>query len=326
MKILVTGGAGFIGSNVSDALIGEGHRVVIVDNLFTGKEENINPSAQFYNVDITDKEALEEVFKSFEPEVVFHIAAQIDVRKSIEDPAFDAEVNVVGSVNVFSMSLQYGVRRVVLSSTGGALYGEVGQLPASEGSPIEPISTYGVSKYCAESYLNYFKRLYGLRDRHISLSSAQDDKEDRSVGIERVILRYANVYGPRQDPLGEAGVVAIFTRKILNLESPTIFGDGTQTRDYIFIDDVVKANLLALNGKEGIYNIGTGRETSVNELVEIFSKVVGKEIKSEYTSPRKGEVKRISLNADLAKRELGFEAKYSLSEGIRKTIDWYRGK
>ena len=326
MKIIVTGGAGFIGSNVSDALVGEGHNVVIVDNLSTGKEENINPGAQFYNVDITDEEALEDVFKSFEPEVVFHIAAQIDVRKSVEDPAFDAEVNVVGSVNVFRMSVQYGVRRVVLSSTGGALYGEAGQLPASEGAPVEPISPYGVSKYCAENYLNYFKRLYGLRDRHASLRSAHDDKEERSVGIERVILRYANVYGPRQDPLGEAGVVAIFTRKILDGESPTIFGDGTQTRDYIFIEDVVKSNLLALSGKEGTYNIGTGRETSVNELVEMFSKIVGKEIKPEYTSPRIGEVTRISLNGDLAKRELGFEAKYSLEEGIKKTIDWYRGK
>ncbi len=305
MKILVTGGAGFIGSNVSDALVGEGHNVVIVDNLSTGKEENINPGAQFYNVDITDEEALEDVFRSFEPEVVFHIAAQIDVRKSVEDPAFDAEVNVVGSVNVFRMSVQYGVRRVVLSSTGGALYGEVGQLPVSEGASVEPVSPYGVSKYCAENYLNYFKRLYGL---------------------ERVILRYGNVYGPRQDPLGEAGVVAIFTRKILDGESPTIFGDGTQTRDYIYVEDVVKANVLALEGKEGIYNIGTGKETSVNELVEIFSKVLGREIKPEYTSPRIGEVTRISLNGDMAKRELGFTPKYSLPEGIKKTIDWYRGK
>jgi len=326
MKILVTGGAGFICSNVVDALVKDGHEVTVLDNLSTGKEENINPEVKFYNIDLLDIESLEFVFRELKPDVVNHHAAQIDVRKSVEDPAFDAETNIIGSINLFELSINYGVRRIIFSSTGGALYGEPKALPASEDTPIEPLSPYGVAKYCVENYLNYFKRLYELRDRHASLRSAHDDKEERSVGIERVILRYANVYGPRQDPLGEAGVVAIFTGKILKGEKPVIFGDGTQTRDYVYVEDVVKANVLALEGKEGIYNIGTGKETSVNELIDIFSKVLGREIKPEYAPPRKGEVSRISLDADMAKRELGFVPKYSLEEGIRKTIEWYKNQ
>ena len=326
MKILVTGGAGFIGSNVSDVLVKDGHEVTVLDNLSTGKEENINPEVKFYNVDLLDIESLELVFREFKPDVVNHHAAQIDVRKSVEDPAFDAETNIIGSINLFELSINYGVRRIIFSSTGGALYGEPEKLPATEDTPIEPLSPYGVAKYCAENYLNYFKRLYELRDRHASLRSAHDDKEERSVGIERVILRYANVYGPRQDPLGEAGVVAIFAGKILKGEKPVIFGDGNQTRDYIYVEDVVKANVLALEGKEGIYNIGTGRETSVNELIEIFSKVLGREIKPEYAPPRIGEVHRISLDGEKAKKELGFVPKYSLPDGILKTIEWYKGK
>jgi len=305
MKILVTGGAGFIGSNVVDALVKDGHEVIVLDNLSTGKEENINPEVKFYNIDLLDIESLEFVFREFKPDVVNHHAAQIDVRKSVEDPAFDAETNIIGSINLFELSINYGVKRIIFSSTGGALYGEPDKLPANEDTPIEPISPYGVAKYCSENYLNYFKRLYG---------------------IERVILRYANVYGPRQDTLGEAGVVAIFTGKILKGEKPVVYGDGTQTRDYIYVEDVVEANVLALNGKEGTYNIGTGKETSVNELIEVFSKVLGREIKPEYATPRKGEVHRISLDADMAKRELGFVPKYSLEEGLKKTIEWYIGK
>jgi UDP-glucose 4-epimerase len=302
MKILVTGGAGFIGSNVVDALVRDGHEVTVLDNLSTGKEENINPEVKFYNIDLLDLESLELVFREFKPDVVNHHAAQIDVRKSVEDPAFDAETNIIGSINLFELSINYGVRRIIFSSTGGALYGEPSNLPTSEDTPIEPLSPYGVAKYCVENYLNYFKRLYS---------------------IERVILRYANVYGPRQDQLGEAGVVAIFTGKILKGEKPVIFGDGNQTRDYIYVEDVVKANVLALEGKEGTYNIGTGKETSVNELIEVFSKVLRHEVKSEYAPPRKGEVSRISLDGEKAKRELGFVPNYSLPEGIRKTIEWY---
>lgn len=302
MRILVTGGAGFIGSNVVDALVKEGYEVAILDNLSTGKKENINPEAKFYNVDLLDRESLEFVFREFKPDVVNHHAAQIDVRKSVKDPAFDASINVIGSINLFELAVKYNVKRIIFSSTGGALYGEPKNLPAKEDTPVEPLSSYGVAKYCAENYLNYFKRLYG---------------------IERVILRYANVYGPRQDPLGEAGVIAIFTGKILKDEAPVIYGDGNQTRDYIYVEDVVRANILALEGKEGIYNIGTGKETSVNELVNIFSKILGREIKPEYAPPRIGEVGRIALENSKVIKELGFSPQISIEEGIKRTITWY---
>ena len=303
MKILITGGAGFIGSHIVDALVAKGNEVAVIDNLSTGKEENINPEARFFHVDVTDFEALEEVFVEMKPEVVFHAAAQIDVRKSVEEPYFDAEVNVIGSVNLFTLCVRYGVRRVVLSSTGGALYGEPSKIPADESTPVEPLSAYGVAKFACEQYLNYFKRLYGL---------------------ETVVLRYGNVYGPRQDPLGEAGVIAIFTHRILNNKQPIVYGDGTQTRDYVFVEDVVRANLLSISGKEGTYNIGTGIETSVNQLLEFFSRITGNTLKAEYAPARKGEVSRIALGCEKAKKELGFVPEVLLEEGLRRTIEWYK--
>ncbi|MGB9832904.1 SDR family oxidoreductase [Caldisericum sp.] len=302
MKILVTGGAGFIGSNVVDAFVENGFEVAVLDNLSTGKKENLNTKAKFYNADLRDRNALEKVFKEFKPEIVNHHAAQIDVRKSVEDPVFDAEINIVGSTNLFQLAVKYEVKRVVFASTGGALYGEPKVLPANEDTPIEPLSPYGVAKYCVENYLNYFKRLYG---------------------IERVILRYANVYGPRQDPLGEAGVISIFTGRILEGKPVFIFGDGTQTRDFIYVEDVVNANLLAIAGSEGVYNIGTGVETSVNDIVKVFEEVLERKIQVEYLPPRKGEVYRIALDYTKAKQSLGFEPTYTLKEGIKKTIEWY---
>jgi len=322
MKILVTGGAGFIGSNVVDALVIEGHEVAILDNLSTGRKENLNPNAKFYNVDITYFEGVEKVFKDFKPEILYHLAAQIDVRKSVSDPVFDGRINVLGSINLFKLSVEYGVKRVMFSSTGGALYGEPSKLPATEDTPVEPLSPYGVSKYCGENYLNYFKRLYG-GDRYAP-DGGKVRLPEETHGFERVILRYANVYGPRQDPLGEAGVIAIFIGKILKGERPVIYGDGTQTRDYIFVEDVVRANLLALTGKEGTYNIGTGIETSVNKLVEILSEVFGKNIEPIYADERPGEVKRISLDGTLAKEMLGFVPQYSLYDGIKKTVEWFK--
>ncbi|MGB9794891.1 NAD-dependent epimerase/dehydratase family protein [Caldisericum exile] len=302
MKILVIVGEGFIGSNVVDAFVENGFEVAVLDNLSTGKKENLNTKAKFYNVDLRDKNALEKVFKEFKPEIVNHHAAQIDVRKSVEDPVFDAEINIVGSTNLFQLAVKYEVKRVVFASTGGALYGEPKVLPANEDTPIEPLSPYGVAKYCVENYLNYFKRLYG---------------------IERVILRYANVYGPRQDPLGEAGVISIFTGRILEGKPVFIFGDGTQTRDFIYVEDVVNANLLAIAGSEGVYNIGTGVETSVNDIVKVFDEVLERKIQVEYLPPRKGEVYRIALDYTKAKQSLGFEPTYTLKEGIKKTIEWY---
>ncbi|MFU2158705.1 SDR family oxidoreductase [Caldisericum sp. AR60] len=302
MKILVTGGAGFIGSNVVDAFVENSFEVAVLDNLSTGKKENLNTKAKFYNADLRDRNALEKVFKEFKPEIVNHHAAQIDVRKSVEDPVFDAEINIVGSTNLFQLAVKYEVKRVVFASTGGALYGEPKVLPANEDTPIEPLSPYGVAKYCVENYLNYFKRLHG---------------------IERVILRYANVYGPRQDPLGEAGVISIFTGRILEGKPVFIFGDGTQTRDFIYVEDVVNANLLAIAGSEGVYNIGTGVETSVNDIVKVFEEVLERKIQVEYLPPRKGEVYRIALDYTKAKQSLGFEPTYTLKEGIKKTIEWY---
>ncbi len=305
MRVLVTGGAGFIGSNVADGLLENGADVSVIDNLSTGKEENLNKKAKFFQTDITDRESLEKAFEVVKPEIVFHLAAQIDVRKSVSEPAYDSKINVTGAINVFELSVKYGVRRIVFSSTGGALYGEPRKLPATEETEIAPLSAYGVSKYSGEQYLNYFKRLYG---------------------IERVILRYANVYGPRQDPLGEAGVVAIFTGKILKGERPVIFGDGNQTRDYVYVEDVVKANMLAINGKEGIYNIGTGIETSVNELVSIFGKIMCKKIEPVYAPPRRGEVQRIALSFEKARRELGFAPEYALEKGLSETVSWYKNR
>ena len=302
MRVLVSGGAGFIGSNVVDGLVKEGYEVFVVDNLSTGKEKNLNPKARFFKTDIRDKNELDSIFNESKPEVVFHLAAQIDVRKSVENPQFDASINVTGAINVFELAVKHNARRIVFSSTGGAIYGEPEVLPATEETPVAPLAPYGVSKYCGEQYLHYFKRLFG---------------------IERVILRYANVYGPRQDPLGEAGVIAIFTGKIMKNEQPVIFGDGNQTRDYVYVEDVVNANLLAVRGKEGVYNIGTGVETSVNELVKMFEKVTNKRIVPEYAPPRKGEVQRIALDATKAEKELGFKPEYNLFEGLKKTIRWY---
>jgi UDP-glucose 4-epimerase len=302
VKILFTGGAGFIGSNVVDALVEGGHEVTVVDNLSTGKEENLNTDVKFYNIDLLDPESLELVFREFKPEIIYHHAAQIDVRKSVEEPSFDAETNVVGSVNLFELCIRYGVKRIIFSSTGGALYGEVDNLPADENTVVKPLSPYGVSKYCIEHYLDYYKRIYE---------------------IESVILRYANVYGPRQDPLGEAGVIAIFMGRILNGQKPVIYGDGTQTRDYIFVEDIVRANLIALNGKEGIYNIGTGKETSVNELISIFSNITNHDVEPIYTDSRKGEVQRISIDGSKASKELGFTPIFSVVDGLKKTIEWY---
>lgn len=303
MKILITGGAGFIGSNVVDGYISLGHEVAIIDNFLTGKRENVNISAKLYEGDLRDKDFVNFVLGDFGPDIVNHHGAHIDVRKAVEMPLLDAEINVLGSINLFNASVKNRVKRIIFASTGGALYGEPKTLPAKEDIPVNPLSPYGVSKYCAENYLNYFKKLYG---------------------IERVILRYANVYGPRQDPLGEAGVVAIFTGRILNNEKPIIYGDGNQTRDYIYVEDVVKANILALDGKEGTYNIGTSIETSVNDLLKMFSKIINKEIQPLYLPPRIGEVQRISLDVSKAKEELGFMPEFSLEDGINKTIEWYK--
>ena len=308
MKALVTGGAGFIGSNLTDALLARGDEVVVVDDLSTGKRENLSGAlaagAKLAEADIRDRAALEQLTAAEKPEVIFHLAAQIDVRKSIADPAFDASINVGGTANVLEAARVAGSRRVVFSSTGGAIYGEgEGQeLPLAEDAPLAPEAPYGQSKFAGEGYLSLYERLYGL---------------------STIPLRLGNVYGPRQDPLGEAGVIAIFCGKLRAGERPTVFGDGKQTRDYIYVGDVVAAMLAAAeSATTGPVNIGTGIETDVLELASALGELGGGEsFEPELAPPRTGEVARISIDPARAERELDWKPQMGLSEGLSVTLD-----
>ncbi|MBC7217844.1 MAG: NAD-dependent epimerase/dehydratase family protein [Candidatus Caldatribacterium sp.] len=302
MTILVTGGAGFIGSHVVDAYLAAGFSVAVVDDLSTGRRENVNPQARFYQVDIRDKSALSEVFSRERPRYVNHHAAHINLRHSVEDPLFDASVNILGTLNVLELAREFGVEKIVFASTGGALYGEVEELPVSEDYPPVPLSPYGVAKYAAECYLRYYEAVWG---------------------IPYVALRYGNVYGPRQDPRGEAGVVAIFSERILEGKPCVVFGDGTKTRDYVFVGDVARANLLALSAPSGAYNIGTGKETSVLELVALFERVAGRTVEVVFSEERKGEISRIALSIEKAKNILAWEPQVSLEEGLAETFLWF---
>jgi UDP-glucose 4-epimerase len=307
MKCLVTGGAGFIGSNLVDALLARGDEVTVVDDLSTGRRANLDggfaAGAELVELDIRDAAGLAALADEKRPETVFHLAAQIDVRKSLEDPAFDAAVNVGGTANVLDAARGAGSGRVVFVSTGGAIYGEGEgqQLPLDESTAIAPLSAYGQSKYAAEGYLALYERLYGL---------------------STMALRLGNVYGPRQDPLGEAGVIAIFCGLLSSGGRPTVYGDGTQTRDYIYIGDVVAAALAgASSTATGPINIGTGIETNVLELAEALGRLGGAEsFEPEFAPPRTGEVQRITLDASRAERELGWRPGVSLDEGLRLTL------
>lgn len=299
MDVLVTGGAGFIGSHVVDALVARGHQVTVIDNLSTGKRANLSTEVSLVEVDLRSDD-LDAVFQRVRPQAVFHLAAQASVPNSVADPATDAEINILGTINLLERCRDAGVRRVVYSSTGGALYGEPEQTPCTEEHPIRPLSPYGVSKYVGETYVEMYGRLYGLED---------------------AILRYANVYGPRQDPFGEAGVVAIFGQRMVGGEDVVVFGDGTQERDFVYVEDVARANLLALERGSGqALNIGCGVGTSVNELVTRLRETTGYEREPTYTEPRAGDVYRIALDASRARRELGWEPKVSLEEGLRRTV------
>jgi UDP-glucose 4-epimerase len=319
MRVLVTGGAGFIGSNLVDALLARGDEVTVVDDLSTGRRENLDGAlaagAELAELDIREAAELAELVAAARPEVVFHLAAQIDVRKSLADPAFDAAVNVGGTANLLEAMRAAGnpgdagsgggaSTRIVFVSTGGAIYGEGEgkQLPLGEDAPIEPFSAYGQSKFAAEGYLALYERLYGLSG---------------------VSLRLGNVYGPRQDPLGEAGVIAIFCGRLRAGEPPTVFGDGKQTRDYIYVGDVVAAALTAAeSAASGPINVGTGIETDVLELARRLAEIDGAEgFEPELAPPRPGEVQRISLDASRAERELGWRATTSLEDGLRQTLD-----
>lgn len=303
MKVLVTGGAGFIGSHLVDRLIQEGHEVVVVDNLSTGKRRNLNRAARFFKLDIQSWR-LERVFRNERPHVVMHLAAQMDVRKSVEDPIFDAQVNVLGTLNVLQQAIKHGVRKVVFSSSGGAIYGEQEVYPAPESHVTKPLSPYGISKLCGEQYLSYYQRVNGL---------------------QIVSLRYANVYGPRQDPDGEAGVVAIFIQKLLNNEQPIVNGNGRQTRDFVYVEDVVEAN-LAVMGQEiqGTYNVGTGEETSINDLLRILVRHTNSTCKEVHGPAKNGEQARSVIDSSKFRQELSWESKTELSEGLKRTVDYFR--
>lgn len=306
MRILVTGGAGFIASHVVDALVAQGHEVSVVDDLSMGKREQVHPSARFYLVDIRDRRALEEVFRAERPDLVNHHAAQGNLRRSMSEPSFDASVNILGSLNLIELSIACGVRKLVYISSGGAVYGEPQRLPVDECHPINPLSAYGVSKYTVERYLEV------LRD---------------GSGLNSTILRYANVYGPRQDAAGEAGVVAIFSRQMLTGQRPTIFGDGTKTRDYVHVGDIVRANLLVMEESRAagrVYNLGAGCEVSDRQIFELVRRAVGATVEPILAAKRPGEIDRICLDASRAKAELGWAPSTPLEEGITRTVAFYR--
>ena len=302
-KILVTGGAGFIGSHVVDAYVAAGYDVVVIDNLSTGKKENYNSKAKYYKVDICSDEAC-EIVKKEKPEIINHHAAQIDVRKSVANPSGDIDINVKALVNLIETAKNNGLKKIILASTGGAIYGEQVEFPATENHPTNPISPYGINKLACEKYLHYYHTQYQ---------------------IPYVALRYANVYGPRQNSQGEAGVVAIFISKMLNNEQPIINGDGNQTRDYVYVDDVVKANMLALReGVGGAYNVGTGVEASVNDLFRIIKEITTSICDEKHKESLPGEQMRSSLSAERFEKELNWKMETDLNAGLNKTIEWMK--
>ena len=303
MKILVTGGAGFIGSQVVDKYIEEGHTVIVVDSLVTGHEKNIHPKATFYKCDISSPE-LRVIFEKEKPDVVNHHAAQMNVRKSIEDPVYDAQTNVLGLINVLSCAVEAKVKKFIFISSGGAMYGDAPVLPTPEETHPTPLSPYGLAKHVGEQYVQLFHRLYEM---------------------PYVILRYANVYGPRQNPQGEAGVIAIFIDNMLNGKKAIIFGDGEQTRDYVYVTDIVAANSKALTaGENKILNLGTGKEVSVLELHTIVQEVLTTNEKPQFAEKRNGEVFRGALQCSAAENVLSWKATIDLKEGVQKTAQWFK--
>ncbi|MFI5264713.1 MAG: NAD-dependent epimerase/dehydratase family protein [Candidatus Kapaibacterium sp.] len=306
MKILITGGAGFIGSHIADALITSGHAVVVLDNLSSGSRENLNPNAQFIQGDICDHSLIDRLFSEHQFDIINHHAAQMDVRKSVEDPVFDAETNIIGSINLLEASVKYSIKRFIFASTGGAIYGEQEYYPADENHLTNPESPYGVAKRSIELYLHYYNKVHGLA---------------------HTIFRYANVYGPRQDPSGEAGVVSIFANTLLQNKQCTVFGDGSQTRDYVYVGDLVRAHLLALENTMGseTFNISTGIETSVNDLFTMLSDIiVGKKAEAIYADARKGELERSVCSYKKAEKMLGWKPEIKLRDGLEKTVEYFQ--
>jgi len=309
VRAVVTGGAGFIGSHLVDALVGDGTQVLVLDDLSHGHSANLAPGARLSRIDVRDAAAVLDAVTGFAPDVLFHLAAQIDVRTSMVEPARDASINVLGSLNVFTAAAAAGVRRVVNTSTGGAIYGTTEIVPTPETEPARPLSGYGLGKRTAEEYGVWFGRAHGL---------------------EVVSLRYGNVYGPRQDPTGDAGVIAVFCHRVLTGQQPVVFGDGKQTRDYVFVRDIVRANMAAAAAPtlpHPCYNVGTGVEVSVLELIDAVALAAGVEpgaFAPQLRPARPGEVLRSCLDVSRAGRHLGLPAPTPLAEGLRETLDWVR--
>ncbi|MEE9225293.1 MAG: NAD-dependent epimerase/dehydratase family protein [Bacteroidota bacterium] len=306
MNILVTGGAGFIGSHVADAYLSAGHSVLVLDDLSSGSKENVPSEAKFFQVDIRDDETLAQVFGGQRIEIVNHHAAQMDVRKSVDDPVFDASVNIVGSLNLLELSLKHRVRKFIFASTGGAIYGEQESFPADEQHPLRPLSPYGITKLAVEQYLYYYGQVHGL---------------------SYVCLRYGNVYGPRQNPYGEAGVVSIFADKMLKLEQPIIHGDGNQTRDYVYVDDAVRANVLSLECPHSdVFNIGSGVETDVNIIFQKLKSITNAPCAEKHGPRKKGEQLRSVLSYRKICSMLGWSPQVNIDEGLRRTVAFFSQK
>jgi UDP-glucose 4-epimerase len=303
-KILVTGGAGFIGSHVVDLFVAQGYEVVIIDDLSTGHASNLNPAARFYQIDIRSPQ-VREVFEAEKPDYVSHHAAQMDVRRSVAQPLVDASINILGSINLLEYAKEFGVKRFIYISTGGAVYGEPEKLPCDETHPINPICQYGASKHTVEHYLYMYYVNYGL---------------------SYTVLRYPNVFGPRQDPHGEAGVVSIFTGKMLSGEQVVINGDGDQTRDFVYVGDCARANYLALtiDHQPGIYNLGWGRPTSINDIFSTLAGITAYTLPVQHGPAKVGETRHIYLDASKVKKELGWTPTITLEEGLEKTVAYFK--
>lgn len=307
MKIVVTGGAGFIGSHVVDAYIADGHQVTIIDDLSTGKKEFVNKEAKFYEADIKDKKKIEEIISGEKPDIINHHAAQISVRNSVTEPINDLEVNLIGLLNLLESAKNIGLKKFIFASSGGVVYGEADVLPTPESyTPLKPQSPYGVTKLASEYYLHFYQQNYK---------------------IPYIALRYSNVYGSRQNPHGEAGVVAIFTNKLLQNETPVINGDGLQTRDYVYVGDVVEANKKALTSeKSGSFNIGTAKETNVIEIFTILKEIIGSKLEAQHGPVKPGEQRRSCLDCGLAQKILDWEAKIDLKDGLTKTVGYFKNE
>jgi len=305
MKILVTGGAGFIASHISDAFIGLGHKVCVLDNLSTGNIENINPDAKFFQLDLTDVK-LPDLLQKEKFDIICHHAAQMDVRFSVANPIVDAQTNILGGINLYESAVACGVKKIIFASTGGAVYGEQDYFPADENHPTRPCSPYGIAKLANEKYLYYYNQVQGLK---------------------YVALRYANIYGPRQNPHGEAGVVAIFVNKMLRNEQPLINGDGLNTRDYVYVGDVVKANVLALNEKmNGIYNVATGIENDVNYIFSTLKQIIKADCNEIHGEAKAGEQRRSVCSYDKIYKEYGWKPELAFADGLKATVEFFKNK